>query len=345
MSRPRLLTGGGTVAAVTAALVLPAPPGAGGELPSPGAAVVSEKLGGSADRVSSYWTPRRMSNATPLTVEPPALAPRYAHTGSSEPRSESILIPGAPPNSAGQRHAAGSGGTSLPPIPYTSFELTDTASFPNRAHGIVFFSLGRGNHSCSATVVHSATQSVVLTAGHCVNSGTGRQGWADNFVFVPGYQDQVAPFGTWAARRLFTTRQWRKKARLSADIGAAALAPNAAGTVESVVGSRGIAFNQAREQTYRAYGYPVGPAPKYDGESLWACDSQFGYVDPFAGARGAPQSAIGCDMAGGSSGGGWVVGDSYVNSVISFGYTFAPEVTFGPYFGNLAAKLYAAAGA
>jgi V8-like Glu-specific endopeptidase len=287
-----------------------------------------------------------MSNATPLTVEPPPLADGSPSSAPFERRGDPIAIPGAPPSGVGPPLSRQSRGQSLPPIPYTSLELTDTTSFPNRTHGIVFFTLGRANHSCSATVVESATESVVVTAGHCVHLGAGgKQGWAHNFVFVPGYQDQVAPFGTWAARRLFTTKQWRKKGRLSGDVGAAALTSNATGTVESVVGSRGIAFNQPREQAYRAYGYPVHPEPKYDGESLWACDSRFGYVDPFAPTKGAPQSAIGCDMAGGSSGGGWVVGDSFVNSVISFGYTFAPEVTFGPYFGNLAAKVYAAAAA
>ena len=46
--------------------------------------------------------------------------------------------------------------------------------------------------------------------------------WATNLIFAPGYQDRIAPFGTWSARRLFTTKLWRKKARFSGDVGAAA---------------------------------------------------------------------------------------------------------------------------
>ena len=116
-------------------------------------------------------------------------------------------------------------------------------------------------------------------------------------------------------------------------------------TVEGAVGARGIAFNQPREQVYRSFGYPLTPKPKFDGESLWACDSQFGMVDPYPERQGPAESGIGCDMAAGSSGGGWVVNDQYVNSVNSFGYAFYPEILFGTYFGDLAADVYARAAA
>ena len=183
-----------------------------------------------------------------------------------------------------------------------------------------------------------------MTAGHCVHEGGRHRPWATNFIFAPGYQDRIAPFGTWSARRLFTTRLWRKKARFSGDVGAAALNPNPAGqTVVAAVGARGIAFNLPRELAYRAYGYPVTPNPPFDGESLWACDSQFGYIDPYPEPKGPPQSAIGCNMEAGSSGGGWVVDDQFVNSSNSFGYSFLPEILFGPYYGDLAAQVYGAA--
>ena len=45
-------------------------------------------------------------------------------------------------------------------------------------------------------------------------------------------------------------------------------------------------------------------------------------------------------MGVGSSGGGWVVGDQYVNSVNSFGYAFLPDILFGTYFGDAAAQVY-----
>jgi V8-like Glu-specific endopeptidase len=348
LSGPRLALYGGMAAVASAALAFPAP-SAAVELPRPGEAVASERLGGGAKAVASYWTRQRMRNAVPLTVEPPP--PGAASTAAAPRRSsgEPILIPGEPPDGQSADAPPGPGQLASPsgsakgagPIPFTSSELTDTTSFPTRTHGIVFFNLGKFDYSCSGTVVQSPTQSVLMTAGHCVHAGGKKGPWASHFVFAPGYQDKLAPFGTWTAKRLFTTKGWRKRARFADDIGAARLNPNPAGqAVESVVGSRGIAFNLPRAQTYRAYGYPVDPVPKFDGESLWVCDSQFGYTDPYPEPRGIPQSGIGCDMGGGSSGGSWVIGDAYVNSSNSFGYAFIENVLFGPYYGNLAAKVY-----
>jgi V8-like Glu-specific endopeptidase len=346
---------GAAAAVISAALAL-AGAASASELPEPGRAVASHRLDGSAKRIAAYWTRERMRDAVPLTVEPPASRAAQPTAGSEQRAGEPILIAGEPPAGAGpstpprsselaldsERGATASGGG---PIPFTSAELTDTTSFPTSTHGIAFLKLGKSRYSCSATVVQSATQSVLLTAGHCVHGGGKRSTWASNLLFAPGYQDKLAPFGRWTARRLFTTKGWRKRARFADDIGAAALNLNPAGqTAESVVGSRGVAFNLPREQAYRAYGYPIEPAPKFDGESLWTCESQFGYTDPLPEPRGVPQSGIGCDMGGGASGGSWVVGDAYVNSSTSFGYPFLDNVVFGPYYGNAAAKVYAAAG-
>jgi len=334
-------------------LALPAPAGAREAVPADGQAVAAQRIGKSDEQVTAYWTQARMRHSTPLTVDPPEHAGSPAATGSStQPQGDPVVIgPAAPAGwepettepaaSLRLRPGGGSPGGSGAPIPYTSVELTDTTSYPNRVHGIVFFRLGKFDYSCSGTAVNSTSGSVIMTAGHCVHEGGKGAPWATNLIFAPGYQDKFAPFGIWSARQLFTTKGWRKKARFSGDIGAAALNPNPAGqTVEAAVGARGIAFNLPREQTYHSYGYPVIPQPKFDGESLWACDSNFGYTDPFPEPKGSPQSAIGCDMQGGSSGGGWVVGDSVVNSTNSFGYSFLTEVLFGPYYGNEALQVY-----
>jgi hypothetical protein len=45
-------------------------------------------------------------------------------------------------------------------------------------------------------------------------------------------------------------------------------------------------------------------------------------------------------MTAGSSGGGWIIGGKYLNSVNSFGYDELPKVMFGPYFGDAAKMLY-----
>jgi hypothetical protein len=50
--------------------------------------------------------------------------------------------------------------------------------------------------------------------------------------------------------------------------------------------------------------------------------------------------AMGCDMTAGSSGGGWIVDGSFLNSVISYNYTDEPDVMYGPYFGATASTLH-----
>jgi V8-like Glu-specific endopeptidase len=353
-TRARLaLAAAAAVLTVPAAAVLTLPSAAGAspadQVSSEGPGVAAERAAASA-KALEYWTPRRMSRATPLEVDPPSPARASAAAATLEERAGApISIPPAAPEGwrpdtsaslpAGTAEAGG-----RQSIPYASFEVFDTTAYPNVVHGIIFFRLGRLDYSCSGTVVTSPGQSVVVTAGHCVHFG-GRGGpWASHWVFVPGYHDKQTPLGVWAARRLFTLKGWRKRARFAFDFGAAAMNPDAAGvSLEAAVGARGIAFNQPREQAYRAFGYPVSPKPKYDGESLWVCDSVFGLVDPYPERQGPPQSGIGCDMGAGSSGGGWVIGDEFVNSVSSFGYAFYPDVLFGTYLGDAAVQVYARA--
>jgi V8-like Glu-specific endopeptidase len=324
-------------------------------LPAPAAAqaadgekrVAAERVGQSAERITGYWTRARMRAATPMEVEAPTLsevsgAQRDATSSEGEP---TVIPPEAPdgwdPGEAAAPPADASGHGRRQSIPFSSVELFDTTSYPNVVHGILFFRQRGFDYSCSGTLVNSPGHSVAMTAGHCVHGGGRGGAWSTHMVFIPGYQDKAQPFGGWTARRLFTAKPWRKRARFSSDIGAMALNPNSAGqTAESVVGARGIAFNLPREQVYRSYGYPVSPKPKFDGESLWACDSAFGTVDPFPERTGIPQSGIGCDMGSGSSGGGWVVDDQFVNSVNSFGYAFMPNVLFGTYFGDTVAGVY-----
>src|SRR4029453_1311842 len=111
--------------------------------------------------------------------------------------------------------------------------------------------------------------------------------------------------------------------------------------IEDVVGARGIAFDSERAQDYSAFGYPALPGllhPEFDGERLYSCDS------PLTGGDNPPGSGpetleIECDMTGGSSGGGWVVGGR-VASVTSYGYAGDLFHLYGPYMGSIAQDLY-----
>jgi hypothetical protein len=159
-------------------------------------------------------------------------------------------------------------------------------------------------------------------------------------MFVPGYEDGEAPYGKWTAKSLAAPRGWVENASAAYDMGAAVLNPNAAGQrIQDVVGSQGIAWNLSRRQTFTAYGYPA--AGTFDGQSLWACHSRYGWSDDIPGPN---PMAIGCNLSYGSSGGGWIIelaDGSYLNSVNSYSHVGQRHVMYGPYFGDAAANLYA----
>jgi hypothetical protein len=276
-------------------------------------------------QVSAYWTPQRMANADPLGL---------------------LSATGTPPDAAARNPGASTlrSGSSAS---YSSFELTDTTSFPNRVHGKVFFTKpGVGNFVCSGTVVDAGNRSTVITAGHCVHDGGN---WSTNFAFAPGYRNLNgagnAPYGVWAASDEAAPQPWVDSENLKYDVGAVVIARNGSGqTLENVVGGRGITFNQPTSQSFRSYGYPAQPtsAHSFDGTRLWACDSSAPVADSPSTASGPNTMGIGCDMTGGSSGGGWVTDPSsgYLNGVNSYKYASQPNMMYGPYFGSTVQALY-----
>ncbi len=232
------------------------------------------------------------------------------------------------PSGALQRRAA--------PLPWTSQEVTTPyTQQPTSTHGKVFFTLGGVDYVCSGTALLSANKSVVWTAGHCVNEGPGD--FATNWEFVPAYKDGSAPLGEFVASNLWTTSAWGNDGDFSYDEGAAVVDPVGGVALTDKVGGRGIAFSYNRNQTYTSYGYPA--APPFTGERLWTCNSALAASDSSASPA---TMGIGCDMTGGSSGGGWIVGNN-LESVNSYGYSTQPDVMYGPYMDSVAQQLYTAA--
>jgi hypothetical protein len=278
--------------------------------------------------VRGYWTPARMRAARPAELR---------HGTSGRLRSR------------------GSGGDPAAPSGIQPTRAADvsaeSAAFPGRVHGKVFFTIdggsSPGDYVCSGTVVASNGHTLAWTAGHCVNDAEFGGGFATNWTFVPAYQDGAQPFGSWPAEQLFTTEGWRRHANIRVDLGAARLARDAQGRgIEDVIGARGIAFNRDREQTIEAFGYPAQPTllrPEFNGEHLYACESPLSGRDQPPG-EGPPTLQINCDMSGGSSGGGWVVGAGLVGSVTSYVASLDLFHLYGPYQGSIAEGLYRAAG-
>jgi hypothetical protein len=286
-----------------------------------------ERLEQAPSAVRHYWTPARMRDAQPAEL---------VRSGSGL-----VLDRAAPAGAEGVARRSS-----------LHHEVPRPREFPYRTHGKVFFTLGLLDYVCSGTAVRSPSRSLVWTAGHCV-SDPGPLGpqFATNWEFVPGYKEGRKPFGEWPANSLATTPQWGGNGPLTGgdtdfDFGAAVLAPRAGRRLQGVIGARRIAFNQARDKVYKAFGYPAeSPPPEFDGRHLFFCESRYKGSDPGAG----PPSPIriSCDMTGGSSGGGWVIRRDdrrYVASVTSYGYSNQPNSLYGPYQGAVARQLYTDAG-
>ena len=295
-------------------------------------AAVSHRTGEDPAAVREFWTQERMRSAEPM--DPPEPSGGGAGFSTSSPSGPATWVEGSSPTAPRRRSRSGS---EAPPIPYSRTEITDPAAAPYRTNGRLFGVDGYGReYSCSATAVSGQNHSVVMTAGHCVYLKEAG-GWARAVLFVPGYLNGATPYGEWPAPEMLAPPSWLSLQSPSYDVAAVVTAPNAEGVrLEEIVGGRGIAWNVARKLQFDAFGYPA--ARPFDGERLFVCDSQTG-VEAVITPKPRP-TAIGCDMNEGSSGGGWIIRDSYLNGINSFGVGGLDEVMFGPYFGDAVAGLY-----
>ncbi|MFJ5985293.1 trypsin-like serine peptidase [Lentzea sp. NPDC092896] len=173
--------------------------------------------------------------------------------------------------------------------------------------GRLFMSTSTGqDHSCTATVVPSATRDVVLTAGHCVNGGLDR--WDNpikilNVVFVPGYDHGTRPHGVFVARAFAWSDTYSGPSSGLDDDAVIALDPVDGGHVQDVAGAQDISFDAVGSPTDQTtLGYPVSALER--GEKLLSC------ARPATLKVNSVLSVweTDCDLAGGSSGGPWLRG-------------------------------------
>ena len=270
-------------------------------------------------RVVAYWTPQAMRDAAALDVlVGTAEAGRRMR---EEARASTTIVP--PRRPVGPMMFPNGGGV-----------WTGGGAVVGAA-GRVFFTVNGSNSSCSATAVSSANRSTVITAGHCVKI-TGR--FHQNWVFVPGYDNGNAPFGTWTARQVFLTPQWMSSEDLSFDIGAVVVNDLDGALLTDVVGGQGVAFNQSRGQDMYAFGWPA--AGPYDGTTMIYCSGTTFDATLTTGI------GMYCDLTAGASGGAWLQqfdessGTGVLASVNSYKMNFVPDYVFGPYFGMDAQNLY-----
>ncbi|WP_156380349.1 trypsin-like serine peptidase [Arthrobacter sp. Soil762] len=279
-----------------------AAPSSSGDKAAPSVASAIVDGTGAAD----YWTSDRMRAAIPGDV----LAGKALERGKSS--SAASVLKGPKTKVAG---TTGKPSLAQPANPVAHI-------------GKVFFTLGGANYVCSGNAVSAPNKSTVATAGHCLNEGPGA--FATNFVFVPAYENGARPYGTWTAKALYTTAQWKGSGDISYDTGFAVMSQLGGKLLTDVVGGSGVAFNEDRGLQYTSYGYPA--AKPFSGQRLWSCT---GTATNDTNNTAFTTQGIPCDMTGGSSGGPWFIGsgsDGLQNSINSYGYSPKP-VMYGPYWG------------
>jgi hypothetical protein len=307
-----------------------------GPRPAPRSENVSHRIDAAAQRRAlGYWTPARMRAARPAPMR--ITRPQAQTMGPAD--GTDVGVPVAVPAACcpGQAYAY--------PPPFTRFAAFPSwySTFPFRTNGKVFFKQGATAYVCSGTVVSSTGHWLVETAGHCVANPT-THAYSTSVTFVPAYRSGAAPFGTWAASRLWAAADWVNNGNMRNDRGFIQLAPLSGKLIQDVVGSVGILFNQPYLQSFMAFGYPQGPP--FTGATMQTCLASTAETDPFIAGAGSVPLGIGCDMTGGSSGGGWIVrfssGGGYLNGHNDYQYTDPkrPKEMFSPYFGNDELSLY-----
>ena len=122
------------------------------------------------------------------------------------------------------------------------------------AVGALFYAAGGGlgSHFCTASVVDSPSQDLVITAAHCV-SGAG----PGQIAFVPGYHDGQRPYGLWRVTRIFVDQAWL--AGQSPDDDVAFLVVKRSGSrtpIQAVTGGERLGTGWSAAHWVRVIAYP-----------------------------------------------------------------------------------------
>jgi V8-like Glu-specific endopeptidase len=207
--------------------------------------------------------------------------------------------------------------------------------YPNRTVGKLFFtdSTGTLEFVCSASVIR---QRIVLTAGHCVHTGSGgTAGFHRNFLFVPAFRAGSAPLGRFTARFAGTTSQWMTsggRVPNAADFGMLEINDRGTTKIGAITGLLGVrTLSLSRNHTTKL-GYPC---------NIDLCQKMQQATSQHFRNTSPNNVEYGTNFGGGSSGGPWVqnygvqgtggvpasAGLNQVVGVTSYGYiSTAPQV-------------------
>ncbi|MCW7942234.1 hypothetical protein AAW14_09255 [Streptomyces hygroscopicus] len=205
--------------------------------------------------------------------------------------------------------------------------VTTQASYTSSSSriGALFGSGGalEGGHFCTASVVHSKQGNLIVTAAHCIGSGT--------LWFAPGYRDGRAPYGVWKIVKTYVGDAWSGDQNEDSDVAFAAVESIGGVDVEDIVG--GNKFVTGRETGASAVtvtGYPTSQ------EEPITCINR-------PTVQSSTQQRIDCpSFTSGTSGSPWVNGYGEVVGILG-GHEqggSTPDISYSVVLGNEAADLY-----
>lgn len=275
---------------------------------------------------------------------------------------------------AAPKHVSAGGGTAADGkpgvVPATGYEKPTSSKSKNvnlpKTVGRVFFTIGDGLYSCTATSVQSQYRNLVATAGHCVHDLDGRA--VADWVFIPGYYDGKAPWGAYIGKQAFTHHDFdvykdvdRDYAFVTVYNGIRYDAKNDVfvdlGPLGKNVGGQGLAYNQKVGGSVFVFGYPT--LAHRDGDRVWSGGKlTWCYGKPFfpvkeTSVKVEEHIGLKCSMTGGSSGGPWILKYNsarrlgYLNGVTSLGGDTdgngRTDTITSPYFDGETYSVYKAA--
>lgn len=219
----------------------------------------------------------------------------------------------------------------------SSTSIARRAGYPNTV-GKVYFVDGGSYYTCSASVVTASNKDLIFTAGHCVYSST-NSAFVSYFIFIPQYDNNTRPYGTWVARSLRAMSNWAYYTDYNYDVAIVLLYTSNGQHIQDVVGSQSVGFYYGHSATVYSFGYPSN---YFNTEIMTYCTA----TKYFANFSSYTGDAMSCIMNQGCSGGPWFESFSFGSlsgiqtSVNSFTRTSTPNVMYGPYFGSSVQSMY-----
>ncbi|MBV9445227.1 MAG: hypothetical protein JO345_04940 [Streptosporangiaceae bacterium] len=201
--------------------------------------------------------------------------------------------------------------------------------------GALFDTDSNGGHFCTASVVASPAGNVLITAAHCVNSGTGGAN-RSNIVFIPNYADGQTPNGVWTPSRYVLDPRWVHGADPDLDVAFIVLKPLNGKNIQQVLGGNQIAFDAGFRHLVRVTGYPSSASAPI------ACRN-------WTSQQSEHQLKFVCaDFTGGTSGSPWIIRPdtrSQTGTIIGVigGYQEGgdtPQISYSAYLDDDIKKLY-----